>query len=147
MPETEEWGAQPPIEILRCLLDQGGWYDRKEIGFRKLIDTVFVSAMGPPGGGRTFITPRFTRHCNLIALADFDQDTLMSIFARIMSWYLEKNKFSEDIVKIEKKIVSATQEVYKSAVENLLPTPLKSHYTFNLRDFAKVILGICLSDA
>ena len=41
-------------------------------------------------------------------------------------------------------IVSATIEVYSAAMSSLLPTPAKSHYTFNLRDLARVVLGCTL---
>lgn len=33
-------------------------------------------------------------------------------------------------------------QVYQTSVETFLPTPLKSHYLFNMRDVAKVIEGI-----
>ena len=44
-------------------------------------------------------------------------------------------------------MVMATMEVYKKAVEHFLPTPSKSHYVFNLRDFARVVRGVLLVPA
>lgn len=41
-------------------------------------------------------------------------------------------------------IVEATKKIYASAIACFLPTPTKSHYVFNLRDFARVIYGVLL---
>jgi dynein heavy chain len=54
MPKKETYGAQPPIELVRQWMDHSGWYERKskEKAWVKVEDIIFVSAMGPPGGGR-----------------------------------------------------------------------------------------------
>ena len=39
-------------------------------------------------------------------------------------------------------IVAATIDIYDTIALNLLPTPAKSHYTFNLRDLSKVFQGM-----
>ena len=41
-------------------------------------------------------------------------------------------------------LVEATLQLYKDVQKFFLPTPLKCHYMFNLRDFANVIQGVKL---
>ena len=44
-------------------------------------------------------------------------------------------------------MVQATLQVYKETIIGFLPTPTKSHYVFNLRDFARVVRGVLLVPA
>uniref|UniRef100_G1KED4 Dynein axonemal heavy chain 12 n=1 Tax=Anolis carolinensis TaxID=28377 RepID=G1KED4_ANOCA len=120
MPSLEQYGAQPPIELLRQFFDHGIWYDLKDTNKITLVDIQLMAAMGPPGGGRNPVTPRFLRHFNICTINTFSDETMVRIFSTVVSFYLRK------------------------AMLHLLPTPAKSHYTFNLRDFSRVILGCLL---
>lgn len=88
MPLKENYGAQPPIELLRMMLDHMMWYDRKNIIPMKLIDLQMIVAMGPPSTGNT-VTPRFQRFFNVIAIDDFNDDIMTTIFGKIVLWHLD----------------------------------------------------------
>ncbi|GAA6232467.1 dynein heavy chain 3, axonemal [Lates japonicus] len=144
MPAKEIYGAQPPIELLRQWIDHHHWYDKKDTSRLNIVDMLFMSAMGPPGGGKNDITGRFTRHLNVISIDCFDDETLTKIFSSITDWHFSKG-FDASFYRLGKIMVQATMAVYKDTMDSFLPTPSKSHYIFNLRDFARVIRGVLLA--
>ncbi|XP_053154302.1 dynein axonemal heavy chain 1 isoform X2 [Hemicordylus capensis] len=157
MPALETYGAQPPIELLRQWMDHKGWYDRKQIGtFKKLVDINFVCAMGPPGGGRNAITPRLTRHFNYLSFTEMEDSSKKKIFSTILgSWmsgrlgesvYRDPVPGCPKVEDLNVPLVSATIRVYSTITSQLLPTPAKSHYTFNLRDLSKVFQGMLVAE-
>lgn len=97
--------------------------------------------MGPPGGGCNAITNRYARHFSVVSVTAFDTDNMTTIFSTLVDWWLRKYSYGAAITKLAKPLVAATLAVYQRCQAELLPTPAKSHYTFNLRDVSKVVQG------
>nr|XP_024218054.1 dynein heavy chain 7, axonemal isoform X1 [Halyomorpha halys] len=141
MPEKEVYGAQPPLELLRQFFDYKFWYDLKMMSLMKLEDMFFIAAMGLPGGSRQDVYARFLRHFSLFGINSFDKASMVKIFTEILITGYREQGFPTDIVPVLKDIVEATMTIYGWALGNLLPTPTKCHYLFNIRDFNRVIQG------
>lgn len=144
MPAKEVYGAQPPIELLRQWLDHNTWYDRKELNPVKLVGMQLVCTMDLPSGGKD-VTPRFKRHFFTLGFSEFEDEVMLTIFSKIMAWHLEHRGFAAFFATSINHVVAGTLDIYKKSLKYLLPTPAKSHYLFNLRDFSRVIQGILLS--
>ncbi len=69
---------------MRQFLDHGGWYNRKDQQLIKIENLILLTALGPPGGGRTHITARLVRHFNVIAYTEMDNVTISHIFNTVV---------------------------------------------------------------
>lgn len=74
-------------------MDYSGWYDidTPEKEFRIVKDVKFAAAMGPPGGGRNSISPRYVRHFNVIYIEPYSEESMNYIFNNVMEWFFLKN--------------------------------------------------------
>ena len=138
LPQLDLFGAQQPIEFIRQLIDNKMLYDEKKTK-RTIKDTIFISACAPPSGGRNPVTPRLFRHFNMIWMTDLSLESMQSIFKTIVSSWLSNTK---NLEKETDTLIDSALKMYNKIRDKLLPTPSKSHYTFNLRDMSKVIQGM-----
>lgn len=144
MPVKESYGAQPPIELIRQYFDKKHWYDSKDITKIYLEDILVVAACGLVGGSRQDVYSRFLCHFNIFAINLFSDETNFRIFQSLLLDIYKRNGHAADVLQSCTNIVNATIDIYNFAIIEMLPTPSKSHYVFNLRDISRVVGGCAL---
>jgi len=150
MPKVDNYGTQQPIELLKLLVDYGGFYERginfksgESTNWKNIKDTTFLTAMGPPGGARNPVNPRFVSFFSVFNIPVPSAASLKRIFSSILNSHLAV--FPAEIKALSNILTETSISLYDIIVEALPPTPTKFHYVFNLRDLSRIFEGMCLS--
>ncbi|XP_053613118.1 dynein axonemal heavy chain 2 isoform X1 [Plodia interpunctella] len=144
MPVRDNYGSQPPLELVRLWHDYGYWYDRAKQWRKNVKDMVLCAAAGPPGGARSPLPPRLLSCFHPFYLTPPTHSQLVKIFGTMLSQHLME--FDEETKTVGKVVLVATIDMFNNIVAKLLPTPSKMHYLFNLRDISKIFQGLLRSN-
>ncbi|CDJ36189.1 LOW QUALITY PROTEIN: uncharacterized protein EMH_0009970 [Eimeria mitis] len=143
LPVPDTFGAQRPHQLLRQIVEYGGFYERTRFQFIHVEDTSTVLAGATDvAGSRTDM--RLLRHFNVLFQDEFSSEDTKHIFTQVLqgAWARSLPAFlgcAEDIIE-------ATVAAYERITEHLLPTPLKCHYIFTIRDISRALEVMLMAD-
>lgn len=141
MPKVDLYGTQQPIALLKLFIEREGIYDKsKDLSWKRMKDILCVAAMGPPGGARNAVDPRFISLFNVFEIQFPSKENLHTIFQSILVGHVAA--LSEDIKGVSSTITDVTLSIYSNIIDKLPATPARFHYIFNLRDLSRVFEGL-----
>ncbi|KAI5645013.1 dynein heavy chain and region d6 of dynein motor domain-containing protein [Phthorimaea operculella] len=146
MPEVDTYGTVQPHTIIRQHLDYMHWYDRTKLSLKDIHNTQYVSCMNPTSGSFT-INPRLQRHFCVFAISFPNNEALNNIYHSILSQHLANPELRINplLGKLSSNVVAASIALHSKVSQVFLPTAIKFHYIFNLRDLSNMFQGLLFS--
>ncbi|KAM7334656.1 hypothetical protein ACRRTK_007976 [Alexandromys fortis] len=146
MPEVDKYGTVAPHTLIRQHMDHGHWYDRQKLTLKDVHNCQYVACMNPTSGSFT-IDPRLQRHFCVFAVSFPGQDALITIYNTILAQHLSYRSTPMVIQRLSSHLVTAALALHQKIAATFLPTAIKFHYIFNLRDLSNIFQGILFSTA
>jgi dynein heavy chain len=142
MPALDKYGTQEPSQLLRQIMDYDACYGRAKMDYKEIKGCQYLGAMNPTAGSFV-IDPRHQRHFTTFAIQMPTQEALFTIYHSILSGHL--TNFDGNVSKNAERITKASVDLTKQVADNFLPSAIKFHYLFNLRDLTNIFQGLCNS--
>ena len=78
------------------------------------------------------------RHFSVFAVSFPSLDSLRVIYQSIVNGHLKTAKFATSVQKISEKLIQGAVSLHQKVAATFLPTAIKFHYIFNLRDLSNI---------
>ncbi|KAA6419077.1 MAG: flagellar outer dynein arm heavy chain beta [Trebouxia sp. A1-2] len=141
MPFVDKYDTQSAIELIRQSVDYRGWFDKVKIVLKEVTNTQYCACMNPTAGSFN-ITPRMQRHFVTFAVQMPHMDIVRSIYCSMVEGHLNQGNFDSEVIKLGSKLVDASIELHRHVMNNFLPSAVKFHYQFNLRELSNITQGL-----
>ncbi|KAL3288579.1 hypothetical protein HHI36_003018 [Cryptolaemus montrouzieri] len=146
MPEVDKYFTVQPHTLIKQYMDYQHWYDRQKLALKEIHNVQFISSMNPNAGSFT-IDPRLQRHFCVFAVSFPSHECSFHIYSSILKAHFEMPhlKFSTSVSKRCTSIVNTSLALHARISQTFLPTAIKFHYCFTLRDVSNVFQGLLFS--
>ncbi|BES91272.1 dynein heavy chain [Nesidiocoris tenuis] len=146
MPEVDKYGTVQPHTLIRQHMDYQHWYDRQKLSLKDIHNIMFLSSMNPTSGSFT-IDPRLQRHFIVFALSFPGMEALTHIYSTLLHQHIANptNKFASQVIKMVDTVIQLAIQMHLRMQQTFLPTAIKFHYTFTLRDLSNIFQAMILT--
>ncbi|KAL3316100.1 Dynein heavy chain 9, axonemal [Cichlidogyrus casuarinus] len=144
MPEVDLYFTVQPHTLIRQHIDHSHWYDRAKLTLKEIHNTQYVACMNPTAGSFT-IDPRLQRHFCVFALSFPGHEALQQIYSTILSQHLAMIGATAPVQKLATALTDCALTFHGRVATTFLPTAVKFHYVFNLRDLSNIFQGLLFS--
>ncbi|KAL0116299.1 hypothetical protein PUN28_011253 [Cardiocondyla obscurior] len=143
IPEVDTYGTVQPHTLIRQHMDYNHWYDRTKLNLKEIHNTQYASCMNPTAGSFT-IDPRLQRHFAVFAVSFPQKEALVTIYSQILKQHVAdpQQKFDPAVQKFVDPLIDAALYLHDKVSTTFLPTVIKFHYVFNLRDLTNIFQGM-----
>ena len=149
MPEANEWGDQPTLELVRHLIETKmmACLDKDKRGDMRTVEDVrylatmsTVQGKSSQGGSTCNIPARLKRHFFIIYILDPNLAAVDEIFGQTLRHRLSGE--AQPLLDLADKLVKASFNLWSKARSVFLPTPSRLHYHFTMRDMRWIFHGM-----
>ncbi|XP_073235787.1 dynein heavy chain domain-containing protein 1-like [Porites lutea] len=149
--DVDEFGIQPPLELLRQILSQGTLYNKQRHHSSRVQHLKVMAACVPPGAAASCggvasypLSHRLSRLMTVLSFFSLSSESLQSIYSAVfLAWLEEFPAYSlTHHEQLAKALSSATIKMYSVIQQELLPTPLHPHFLFTQHELSRVVQGM-----